>query len=116
LTHARNSKLPCLGLFPGQFLRTSYSLFKVLTQEKAAKVAPSRCSEIPQLLFTLQVIPIFLWRSLFLYLELLYGAGDPSSRCRCLFYGNYDVSSGYVIPDVKDLEFGKKGRELELAN
>jgi hypothetical protein len=47
-----------LGLFPGQFLRTSYSLFKVLTQEKAAEVAPSRCSEIPQLLFTLQVIPI----------------------------------------------------------
>jgi hypothetical protein len=33
-----------------------------------------------------------------------------------LFYGNYDVSSSYVIPDVKDLEFGKKGRELELAN
>ena len=30
----------------------------MLTQEKAAEVALSRCSEIPQFLFTLQVIPI----------------------------------------------------------
>jgi hypothetical protein len=57
LTHARNSKLPCLGLFPGQFLRTSYSLFKVLTQEKTAG-SPQAVAQVTQLLFALQVILI----------------------------------------------------------
>jgi hypothetical protein len=40
----------------------------------------------------------------------------PRQGVDAFFNGNYDVISGYVIPDVKDLEFGKKGRELELAN
>ena len=31
------------------------------------------------------------------------------------FNGQYEVSNGTVIPDVGDIEFGKKGRELELA-
>jgi adenylate cyclase len=40
--------------------------------------------------------------------ELISGVND-------FFNGNYNVSSGYVIPDVEDIEFGKTGRELELA-
>lgn len=31
------------------------------------------------------------------------------------FDGAYTVSKGTVIPNVEDIEFGKKGRELELA-
>lgn len=31
------------------------------------------------------------------------------------FSGQYEVTSGTVIPDVGDIEFGKKGRELDLA-
>lgn len=31
------------------------------------------------------------------------------------FKGSYDVKSGNTIPDVGDLDFAKKGRELELA-
>jgi hypothetical protein len=32
----------------------------------------------------------------------------PRQGVDAFFNGNYDVSSGYVIPDVKDLEFGKR--------
>jgi hypothetical protein len=39
----------------------------------------------------------------------------PRQGVDAFFNGNYDVTSSYVIPDVKDLEFGKKGRELGLA-
>ncbi len=31
------------------------------------------------------------------------------------FSGNYEITEGTVIPDIADIEFGKKGRELELA-
>jgi len=31
------------------------------------------------------------------------------------FKGSYDVKSGYVVPDVADIAFGKVGREMELA-
>jgi hypothetical protein len=87
-----------------------------VTQEKAAEVVPSRCSEIPQLLFTLQVIPIVSLAKPFLISKAIIWCRRPLVKVSMPFYGNYDVSSGYVIPGVKDLEFGKKGRELELAN
>ena len=31
------------------------------------------------------------------------------------FAGTYEITNGYVIPSVDDIQFGKKGRELELA-
>lgn len=31
------------------------------------------------------------------------------------FKGDYEITSGYVIPNVNDIAFGKVGRELELA-
>lgn len=31
------------------------------------------------------------------------------------FSGTYDISNGTVIPNISDIEFGKKGREMELA-
>jgi class 3 adenylate cyclase len=31
------------------------------------------------------------------------------------FDGNYEITQGTVVPDVGDLKFGKKGREMELA-
>lgn len=31
------------------------------------------------------------------------------------FQGNYEITNGTTIPDVADIELGKKGRELELA-
>lgn len=31
------------------------------------------------------------------------------------FSGSYEITQGYVIPDVDDIAFGKVGRELELA-
>lgn len=31
------------------------------------------------------------------------------------FSGDYEISQGNVIPNIEDIEFGKKGRELQLA-
>lgn len=40
---------------------------------------------------------------------------DLEKEVDSFFSGTYEISTGNTIPDVEDLEFGKKGRELDLA-
>ncbi len=40
---------------------------------------------------------------------------DLEKSTNDFFSGTYEITDGYVIPDINDIQFGKKGRELELA-
>jgi class 3 adenylate cyclase len=41
--------------------------------------------------------------------------GDLEKSTDDFFSGTYEVTDGYVIPDVDDIQLGKKGRELDLS-
>lgn len=40
---------------------------------------------------------------------------DLEKSTNDFFSGAYEITNGNVIPDINDIQFGKKGREMELA-
>ena len=40
---------------------------------------------------------------------------DLEKSTNDFFSGTYEITNGNVIPDINDIQFGKKGREMELA-
>lgn len=40
---------------------------------------------------------------------------DLEKNTNDFFSGTYEITNGYTVPDVSDIQFGKKGRELELV-
>lgn len=45
----------------------------------------------------------------------MLGRDDLEKQIDRFFSGQYEIKSGLVVPEIADIHFGKKGREMELA-
>ncbi len=45
----------------------------------------------------------------------MLGRDALEKQIDAFFSGQYEIKSGFVVPEITDIHFGKKGREMELA-